>query len=294
MINKVASGKQAPTPSPLMFRGCPYFGIVDDADTRLMFPMEGAVCHRAQPVGEVQLSYQQTTCLTAEHQSCEVFLRQQRAPLPPGITGWEVRGPRSRRVFLGMVVILIFTAVGILAGLWWVNDSGDLEALIPAGEPQGILVAVTHTATATRPAHTATAAPTATYTPSSTPEPTAVPTLTPVPTETLTPSLPPTFTPVRPANTPTATAVRPQTSITVNVERLNVRQGPGVTYPSLGLVEFGAVYDVVGRVSDSSWLQICCVEGAASWVLAETVLVQGILDEVPVIRDIPPPPEPAP
>jgi hypothetical protein len=293
MIGSSEPGKQALEPIfSTLYRGCPYFGLSDDAQTPLMFPAEGAVCHRAQPVGEVELSYQQTTCLTADHQSCPVFLRQQRAPLPPEISGLEVGRPRSQRVLIGMVVILLFALVGIVAGLWWANSSGDLEALIPANEPDEILAVSYQEATAvppTPPIETTTAVPT----PIVSIKPTAEPTLTAIPTATPTPSLPPTFTPAPLPDTPTVTAV-PPTTLLVNVENLNVRQGPSTEYPAIGLIARAEEYTVVGRITNGSWLQICCVNDEEGWVVAEAVTLQGNLETILIISNIAPPPTATP
>jgi hypothetical protein len=290
MTNSSESTKQVHTLGlTAVLHSCPHFGIADDVDTPLLFAVEGAVCHRSQPLGEVELSYQQTSCLTAEHRNCPVFLHQQRGPLPPEISGFEVGYHRSRRLFLGVMVILLFAVVGILAGLWWTSESEQLAASIPpnGGEEVGFdeaaVVEPTQTAV---PTPTPTAVPPATVIKIVQPDPTAVPTRTPQPTDTPTPLLPPTFTPLPSPEVPTETAVPPIQAV-VNVERLNVRLGPGVDYPSLGLVDLGANLTVSGRISNATWLQVCCVEGVAGWVYTESVITEGDLAQLPVILDIP-------
>lgn len=282
---------------PDHYRGCPYFGLPSDPDTRIMFPMEGGVCHRAEPAGRVEISYQQTTCLSAQHQSCPVFLRHHKAPLPPEISGVEIKRSGSRRVLLGVLVIFLFAIVGVFIGLWWANSDADLEALIPTDEGgstavvEPALVVATETATsvlAVRPVEP-TAVPTQPV------EPTTVPSPTPLPTDTPTPPLPPTFTPLVPTPLPPATETPlPGATVVVDVVRLNVRLGPNTAYETTGLIDEGTEYEIVGRLNDNTWLQICCVAGQPGWVFAEAVLVEGSLDAVPVIVEFPPLPESEP
>lgn len=297
MINPSEAKVQADTRMlPDHYRGCPYFGLPHDPDTRVMFPLESGTCHQAEPTGQVEISYQQTNCLSAQHQSCPVFLRHHKAPLPPEISGIDVKRSGSRRVLLGVFVIMLFAVVGAFVGLWWANSDGNIDALLPTTQEIGsdadadassddaaLLVTVTETATAVLQ----TVAPEPTAVVILIEEATAVPTFTPLPTATATPALPATFTPVPATQTdvPTATAVA---NIIVDVVRLNVRLGPNTAYETVGLVDEGTEYDLIGRLRDNSWLQICCINGEAGWVIAEAVLVEGNLNLVPVVTEFPP------
>jgi uncharacterized protein YgiM (DUF1202 family) len=225
-----------------------------------------------------------------------VFLRHHKAPLPPEISGISVKRSGSRRVLLGVFVIMLFAVVGSFAGLWWANSDGDIDALLPSNEESAadltaeanleesaLVVLATETATAVLK----TVAPEPTAVIVILEEVTAVPTQTPLPTDTATPALPATFTPVPATQTAVATATAVP-NIVVDVERLNVRFGPNTAYETLGLVDEGTAYDVVGRLPDSSWLQICCINGEAGWVIAEAVLVEGDLSAVPEVTEFPP------
>ena len=69
----------------------------------------------------------------------------------------------------------------------------------------------------------------------------------------------------------------------VNGPLVNVRRGPGTEYDVVTDVERGAEFDIVGRNADSSWWQICCVEGGGNaWIIAEYVDTLGNVDTVPV------------
>lgn len=272
--------------STAVYDGCPYFGLADDAQTRLLFPVTGAVCHLAKPADEIDTAYQQTTCLTTDHKACVVFLRQKSGPLPPEISGIEGQKARSHRLVWGFIVILLFVMVGIWIGLWWVNDGGQMTAFSPMAIP------TVNDAAAIVPSARATATavpPTATIVPTDT----AVPTTTPTATQTPTPLLPATFTPRALTPSPPPTAV-PPAQVRVNVLRLNVRQGPGIVYDALALIDEGQEFTVIGRVPDGSWLQICCIDGLSGWVIAESVLVEGDVTAVSPITDIPPTPTTTP
>ncbi|MCS7060475.1 MAG: SH3 domain-containing protein [Anaerolineae bacterium] len=158
-----------------------------------------------------------------------------------------------------------------------------------------------------------------------TPTPAAAP---PMPTDT--PLPPPTFTPVptqqlpasqtaqppAEAATPTSTAapislaVVPSPTaasaaqspagalepvLTVTVDILNVRAGPGTNYPLIGQLLLGATARVTGRSADGQWWQIRSPAGAGGvgWVFAELVQVNEPARSV-AIAIAPPTPTPAP
>ncbi|NOZ29916.1 MAG: SH3 domain-containing protein [Chloroflexi bacterium] len=140
----------------------------------------------------------------------------------------------------------------------------------PMGESAGVIPAATLPAETSLPVAAAVSprglAPVR-LTPTAVPTP-APPTPTPVPTPT---PIPPTPTPY------------PTPWLTVLEDRVNVRQGPDLSFEKIGQVQRGERYAIQGRVPDSSWWQICCVEGRVAWVAARFVQPQGILAFVPVL-----------
>jgi hypothetical protein len=99
--------------------------------------------------------------------------------------------------------------------------------------------------------------------------------VTPTPTPTLTPS--PTPSPTATA-TPGVAVVRPGPA-----QGLNVRSGPGTTYPVLATLPAGSRLTPVGRGADGRWVEVCCVAGDRyGWVLAELVDLAGDLPSLPV------------
>ena len=83
---------------------------------------------------------------------------------------------------------------------------------------------------------------------------------------------------------------------------LNVREGPGMEYPILGMsVVAGDQLEPVGRDESKQWLLVCCVAGGhdgvrddLGWVLADLVDVQGVdVNRLP-LRPAPPKPSAQP
>ncbi len=129
------------------------------------------------------------------------------------------------------------------------------------------------------------------------PTPTAVPpTATPAPpTATLPPftatPAPPTATPPPPTATPTPQGPK----ATIQGETINVRGGPGSGFAILTTAKGGQAFDITGRNTDSSWLQVCCFDGKPGWVSAALVTAIGDLSAVAIPKDLPtPPPSPTP
>jgi hypothetical protein len=78
---------------------------------------------------------------------------------------------------------------------------------------------------------------------------------------------PPTTMTPTPSPTPVVAVVRPGPA-----QGLNVRAGPGTSYPILDVLPAGSRLTVVDRSADGGWVKVCCVrEGAPGWVAAELV-----------------------
>jgi hypothetical protein len=77
---------------------------------------------------------------------------------------------------------------------------------------------------------------------------------------------------------------------TVKGASLNVRSGPGATYPVIGTAKKAQTFDIKGKNKDASWLQLCCFSGKSGWASASLLTVKGDLTAVAVVKDIPAPP----
>jgi Bacterial SH3 domain/WD40-like Beta Propeller Repeat len=113
----------------------------------------------------------------------------------------------------------------------------------------------------------------ATATPPPTP-PTATPPSSPTPSPTPT-ILPPTATPAPPTATP------PPPIATTKIA-VNVRAGPGVSYPLIGKLKRGDKQAILGKSADSKWWQID-LDGRSGWIPADFTDVQGGTNFVAII-----------
>lgn len=156
-----------------------------------------------------------------------------------------------------------------------------------------------------------TEAPPATPTPALPPTPTAVPTQQPPATQAGQPAgETPTSTPAagapaavsesaQPAATPTSApppatptaGASSQPGLTVAVDILNVRAGPGTNYPIIGQLALGTTAQVRGRSADGQWWQIAfpAGPGGLGWVFGELVQVTDAARAVAVAAAPPTP-----
>jgi len=267
---------------------CPFIGLEDDPSTRLLFVSAAACCHRSEPVGAVDLSHQQEYCLAPIHKLCPVFMQPEWSPLPVELQYQEPQGPASKKRWLWLVFGLL--AVGLVAGGLYIWGNGNsMTTIEPEVGVPAVVVASTDTPTPT---------PTVVESPTIVATKTAVASATPVPTNTNTPqptvtikpsaTLVPTYTPVL----PTETAV-PLVQAVIAVPSLNIRSGPGTDYELLTTIAEGAQVELTGRLSDSSWWRICCVNGQPGWVIGEAIEIPADAEAtVPRVTEIPSPPSP--
>ncbi len=64
---------------------------------------------------------------------------------------------------------------------------------------------------------------------------------------------------------------------------LNVRSGPGTNYPLIGKVHQGNSFEVKGRNSDSTWIQVLLRKGILGWVYSQFVRMNGNPGKVAVV-----------
>jgi len=86
----------------------------------------------------------------------------------------------------------------------------------------------------------------------------------------------------------TATAVpTPAPQAEVIVASLNIRQGPGMGYPVMGVARAGDLFDVVGVNNSGNWLQVVVGDDEVGWISGQTPytrLLSSRLDDVPVVQ----------
>jgi len=117
--------------------------------------------------------------------------------------------------------------------------------------------------------------PTATFLPipSALPRFTATPeaTRTPLPTFTFTPTntpIPPTAT-----NTPMPTATPTVSGIVQSMQRVNVRQGPGETFPFFDSLAPGTGVQVIGQNAEGTWYNVRLSDGREGWISARLLFI---------------------
>ncbi len=133
-------------------RICPYLGLIDQPATAHVFPSEKNVCYKAAPPAFIQNSHQRSHCLSTNHETCPVFVREVAAALPPALMVSEPAKKTGSNwlSWAGVVTGLVIFVVGFIV---FRNVTGGTRAL-PAAGPERIVAAtmvstVTNTATET-------------------------------------------------------------------------------------------------------------------------------------------------
>lgn len=122
--------------------------------------------------------------------------------------------------------------------------------------------------TAQAPTPEPTLLPTSTPHPSPTPAPTERPTLTRTPRPTMTPTPLPTATPTPP----------PPPQAIIQVEALNVREGPGTNYTVLTQATAGEILLVTGRAAGMPWVKVQLADAREAWISAKPEHIQLTVD----------------
>jgi dipeptidyl aminopeptidase/acylaminoacyl peptidase len=93
------------------------------------------------------------------------------------------------------------------------------------------------------------------------------------------------------AGSPQEAPPAPQAEVIVSA--LNVREGPGVDYPIVGVALAGDVFEIVGVNASGDWLQVTTADGGVGWISGKPAYtrVLGSLDGVAVV-EAPSPSEP--
>ena len=59
--------------------------------------------------------------------------------------------------------------------------------------------------------------------------------------------------------------------VVVNTPLVNGREGPGVDYPIVEIVERGQEFDVIGASESGEWWNVCCINDKPFWIVDEYV-----------------------
>ena len=95
--------------------------------------------------------------------------------------------------------------------------------------------------------------------------------------------VPPTAAPTAPPPAPTPTPpVAADVTAEVLTDALNIRQGPGTQYPSVGTLARGERVSVIGRSTDGQWWAIP-YRGGAGWIFAALTRTEGDTAALPLV-----------
>jgi len=91
-----------------------------------------------------------------------------------------------------------------------------------------------------------------------------------------------------PTETPTP-GPTPTPFIIVDSGFVALRTGPGVQYPLVAQLGPGIPIAIIGRNTEGTWYEVCCVNGASVWVAATHVRVVNETQQVALVVAQPPP-----
>jgi len=95
---------------------CPFLGLSDDPETALSFPSPHNRCYHAKQALSVNLEFQRSYCLVANHISCEEYNSDAANPLPPNSRNGDT-DTRKKSIFPG--VLIVFLAFAVVALVFW-------------------------------------------------------------------------------------------------------------------------------------------------------------------------------
>ncbi len=130
---------------------------------------------------------------------------------------------------------------------------------------------------------TATLAPIVSLTPRFTA--TIIPSRTALPTTTLTPSESPV--PPTPSNTPSPTETPPILGSIVSLNDVNMREGPGVSFPAISALAPGTGFTIVATDTSGGWYNVRLDEGDEGWISATLVRLQPSPTPIPSLTPTP-------
>ncbi len=115
-------------------KSCPYLGLSDDPNTRMLYPSLRGTCHATREPALLDANYQQEFCLSTTHEKCPVFLERLAGNPAPKLTlnkGFWVSskaasGPSMRGLWLLAAILAVL--VLIFGGFWLLNQERSSSA----------------------------------------------------------------------------------------------------------------------------------------------------------------------
>jgi eukaryotic-like serine/threonine-protein kinase len=194
------------------------------------------------------------------------------ATLPPPPSPANATSEQSKWLLWGGGLFFILLLLG---GLWWAFGSDGRTVESRTDDLPVVAVVETETATAT-----AVSTPTATHTPT--------PSASPSPTATA---------------TATATATHEAAAgqeepflLEVTLSSVNLRQGPGINYPTAGTLSRGEQVEIIARSQHGDWYLVALSDESTAWISARVTQPATPFDseQIPLAATIPAPPTATP
>jgi uncharacterized protein YgiM (DUF1202 family) len=63
---------------------------------------------------------------------------------------------------------------------------------------------------------------------------------------------------------------------------LTLRASPNREGGIVAMAQVGETYTVTARTTDSSWLQVCCIQSSPVWLSAQYVTITGTISTLPI------------
>ncbi len=73
--------------TPRLTAGCPFLGLIEDAETHFSTPSQGNYCHKVDPSESINFEHQESFCLSNQFNTCLIFLNDWEGDLPETIRG---------------------------------------------------------------------------------------------------------------------------------------------------------------------------------------------------------------
>ena len=86
-----------------------------------------------------------------------------------------------------------------------------------------------------------------------------------------------------------STQANPSPQAKVVSELVNLRQGPGVTYPIIGQASLGQEFMLVATTATRDWWKICCYQTQTAWIVNDYVEITGNTQTLDNIMYLSPP-----
>lgn len=281
-------------PSTIARPACRYLGTTHDATVHCGYATRENVCYAAARRQSINLEFQETYCLGGPYEECARFQEAQGAVASTASQPAEVIAPVSdppsggvawRPLLLGAAGVI---AIAFLAFLLLRPAAAPASPSTPTTVPTAAPITPTDAPLAALDL-TNTPAPTNTIMPASTAT-TRPTTAAATSTSTSTPTTAPTATAT--AGATAAATITPTVVITgpylITADIVNVREGPGVTYRALGVLQNGERWPVQGRNAAGDWVQGCCLAGLPGWITTQFVTVSVPIGDLPIIEVVVP------